>query len=184
MVKFLRTPISTEHLWWLLLKLKLKVFNFQHFFLWSAFSLKYVVLQIIQISFASTGDWKESISQWNVSFERLKSAELWSAVMFHISREIIQISACVQQKVLRGFTFPYFVLSWYILIQSLDKTFPKRIYFFLFLSSSGIWLFKTTSYISKTSILSNKAPLVFFFRGLHVTCKTIITCQSKEKTTS
>ena len=47
---------------------------------------------------------------------------------------------------------------------------------FLFLSSSCIELFRlieTASYFSKTSILTNKAPLVLiFFRGLHITCRT------------
>ena len=38
----------------------------------------------------------------------------------------------VQQKVFRAFIFPYFVLSWYILVQSLLERFPKRIYFFSF----------------------------------------------------
>ena len=83
-------------------------------------------------------------------------------------REIFQIFAwkylfCVQQKVFGVFIFPYFVLSWYVLVQSLVKTFPKRIYvFFLFLFPSGINLFKliqTASYFSKTSILTNNLPL-------------------------
>ena len=43
--------------------------------LWSAFCLKHVTLQIIQISFSSNGDWKESIRQRNVSFTRLNLAK-------------------------------------------------------------------------------------------------------------
>ena len=136
------------------------------------------------------------------------------------SREVFQISAwkylcCVQQKAFGVFIFPYFVFSWYILVQSFVKTFSKRIHFFIFLFSSGILFFKlieTTSYFSKTNILTNKAPLVliFFWIGihtmqgwtatarlnshckteqplqgmeLHITRKIIITCQSKEQAT-
>ena len=51
LLKFLRTPFSTEHLWWLLLKSKI--------LLWLAFCLKHVALQIIQISFPSNGNWKK-----------------------------------------------------------------------------------------------------------------------------
>ena len=50
------------------------------------------------------------------------------------------------------------------------------IYFFLFLFSSGIYLFKlskTTGSFSKATILTNKDHLVlFFFQGLHITCKS------------
>ena len=82
---------------------------------------------------------------------------------------------CVQQEVFRVFTFPYFVLTWYILAQRLVKMFPKWKYFF---SSSILkWHIivqtETTSYFSKTSILTNSASLVlFFFQELHITCKT------------
>ena len=51
LLKFLRTPFSTEHLWWLLLKSKI--------LLWLAFCLKHMALQIIQISFPSNGNWKK-----------------------------------------------------------------------------------------------------------------------------
>ena len=55
-----------------------KIFNFQRI---TAFCLKHVTLQIIQISFTSNGDWKESIRQRNVSFARLKFAEWRFALM-------------------------------------------------------------------------------------------------------
>ena len=45
---------------------------------------------------------------------------------------------CFQQKVFRVFIFPYFVLLWYVLVPSLLKTFPKRIYISLFLLPGGI----------------------------------------------
>ena len=35
-----------------------KIFNFQRFLLWLAFSLKHVALQVIQISFASNREWR------------------------------------------------------------------------------------------------------------------------------
>ena len=61
-------------------------------------------------------------------------------------------------------------------------------FFFLFLFSSGTWLFKlteTTSYFSKTSILTNKAPLtLIFLRGLHSTCKTYYNLSIKAETSN
>ena len=53
------------------------------------------------------------------------------------SREVFQISGwkylfCIQQEAFGVFIFPYFVLSWYILAQSLVKTFPKWKYIFSF----------------------------------------------------
>ena len=106
------------------------------------------------------------------------------------SKAIFQISPwkylfCVQQKVFGVFIFPYFVLSWYILVQGMElfKTWSKctqngYIFFFFYLQvayncsnqskqQDEHWNF------SKTCIFTNKAPLAFiFFQGLHITCKT------------
>ena len=68
-----------------------KVFNFQRFFLWLAFCLQHVTLQIIQILFASNGDWKESIFRQNVSFARLKFVKRGSAFTWLGLSEIRQI---------------------------------------------------------------------------------------------
>ena len=91
-------------------------------------------------------------------------------------------------KVFEIFVFPYLAPSWYILAQSLLKTFPKWKHVFLFLFSSCIWLFKvieTISYFSKRSILTNKGPLVLFsYEGCILLAKLIISCQSKQKTTN
>ena len=46
--------------------------------------MNYVALQIVQLLFASNGNWKESIRQWNVSFTRLKFAEWRSALTAQI----------------------------------------------------------------------------------------------------
>ena len=80
---------------------------------------------------------------------------------------------CVQQKVFRAFVFSCLVLSWYILI-SLIKMFPKWVYFFSF--SILKWhildqanrnkLFFIGEYSYKLSSFG-----VFFFWGLHITCK-------------
>ena len=64
--KFLRTHFSTEHLRWLLLKSK-KFSTFNAFQYNHVACLKPGALEIIQISFSSNGDWKESICQQNVS---------------------------------------------------------------------------------------------------------------------
>ena len=116
---------------------------------------------------------------WSSSFSGQRFKLESKDFIFHILQRNFSnfgMKIGVQQKVFRAFIFPYFVLSWYILVQSLVERFPKRIYIFLFLFSSGIYLFKlikTTGSFSKATILTNKDHLVlFFFRGLHITCKS------------
>ena len=85
--------------------------------------------------------------------------------------------SCSAKKVVR-----VFIHSWYVLAQSLVKTFPKWI---LFLFSSGILLFKlieTISYFSKTSILTQiKHPFPW---GFILLANLIVVCQSKGKATT
>ena len=114
---------------------------------------------------------------WSSSFSGQRFKLESKDFIFHILQRNFSnfgMKIGVQQKVFRAFIFPYFVLSWYILVQSLVERFPKRIYIFLFLFSSGIYLFKlikTTGSFSKASILINKNHLVGVFWGLHITCK-------------
>ena len=50
---------------------------------------------------------------------------------------------CVRQKVFGLYIFPNFVLVYYIVVQKLVKTFPRRVYtFYLFLFSGCMKLFK------------------------------------------
>ena len=55
--EILNNTFFYRHFWWLLLKSK--KFNFHCFLVWLPFCLKHVALQIIQVSFASNGDWKK-----------------------------------------------------------------------------------------------------------------------------
>ena len=76
---FIRTPFSTEHFPWLLLKSK-KILIFSTFCDdYVAFCFKHVSLQIIKTLFSSNRDWKENIRLQNVSFPPLKFGEWRSA---------------------------------------------------------------------------------------------------------
>ena len=104
----------------------------------------------------------------------------------------MKILVLCSAKSLQSFSFFFFCF----LIQSLFKTFPKLIYVFLFLFLSDIscpswnnwnnWNcpIETTSYFPKTSILTNKAPLVLIFSGGYILHAKLITCQLKEKITN
>ena len=107
----------------------------------------------------------------------------------------VKILALCSPKVFEVFIFPYFVLIWYILVQSMElfKVWLKLSengYFSSF--SIHKWqIIVQTNRQNKTSIqifrifLTNKAPLVLtFFRGLHVTCKTYYNLSIKGETTS
>ena len=93
-------------------------------------------------------------------------------ILSSIFSRVFQILAwkylfCVQQEVFVVFIFPYFVPSWYILAQSLVKTFPKWKYFFFFFYSQVAdncsKLFFKDEHSYKQNILANKAN---FFPGV------------------
>ena len=89
----------------------------------------------------------------------------------------IENTCFVFSKKSSGFLFFFILLSAGIyLLKDWLKRSQNGNTFFLFVFSSGIELFKLiekTSYFSKTSILTNKAPLLLiFFWGLLITYKT------------
>ena len=76
-------------------------------------------------------------------------------------------NACnVSSKKSSELFFPYFVFSWYILVQSLVKRFPKWVYIFLFFYSEvayiclNIYLFKQAA----TSLIYYEY-LIFFYKN-------------------
>ena len=98
--------------------------------------------------------------------------------IFHILQRIflnfgMKILALCSARVSRIFIFPYFILSWHILVQSMElfKVWLKRSqdrYFFSF-SIHKWYIIVQTNQI----FLTNKVSLVLiFFRGLHITCET------------
>ena len=153
--KFLRAPFFTEHLRWLLL--------------W------FILVASIVVTW---------VSWFNGHKFKLEAVDF----IFHILQRnfpnfVVKILALCSPKVFEVFIFPYFVLIWYILVQSMElfKVWLKLSengYFSSF--SIQKWqIIVQTNRQNKTSIqifrifLTNKAPLVLiFFQGLHITCKT------------
>ena len=105
--------------------------------------------------------------------------------IFHIlqrnfSNFSIKILVWCSVRSLQSFYFSLFCSQLvYTRVQSLVKRFLKQIFFFLFLFSTGIYLFKL---IKITGSFSKES--IFFSGGFILLAKVIVTCQSKEKTTN